>query len=278
MRCEESYFEWMNRSIDGDLGPQEQAQLDAHLRECADCRALFAALKRMAAETAALEEEPPADLTEKIMARVQAAQPRRTTGKPAKIVRLAVSLGSAAAVLVMAVFAARLVFRGAGAAEPPAASIGTKSFGAVARDEVSSAAPVEGDWGDRSTGEAPAEDAAPEPMPESTALPADDNRLDTNETAATASLEQEPGEGERSGDMDETAMKYALKIEDYRYILLLNQVPEALADQPYESQTDGSRLYTVSNSVAESLVEESLSHTWQDNDAGTSMVIVETGA
>ncbi len=82
------YQALISAKLDGELSPEEEAELQAHLESCPDCRLVYDAFLELSHAVAGLGEEPePADLTEKIMARVReeagesakpaAAQPRR---------------------------------------------------------------------------------------------------------------------------------------------------------------------------------------------------------
>ncbi|HYK81600.1 MAG TPA: zf-HC2 domain-containing protein [Gemmatimonadales bacterium] len=66
--------QWTDRLseyLDGELSAAERAALDAHLPACADCRATLAALKRVVARAAALDDRPPAaDLWPAVAARI----------------------------------------------------------------------------------------------------------------------------------------------------------------------------------------------------------------
>src|SRR5512142_1390177 len=46
--------------LDGELGPVEAREAQAHLAGCAECRALLADLERIASDARALEATPPA--------------------------------------------------------------------------------------------------------------------------------------------------------------------------------------------------------------------------
>lgn len=106
MGCDEKYFLWMNRLLDGDLGAAERAELDAHLAGCSQCRKLYSLLSQMTEETAQLEVPAPPDLAEKVMEKVRTQ--RRRASRPARTMRWVVSMASAAAVLVTVIFAAKL--------------------------------------------------------------------------------------------------------------------------------------------------------------------------
>lgn len=61
---------------DGELSPAEQAEVDAHLAACGECRAIAGELRRVAAQARSLADAPPdRDLWQGIAARIGAASP-----------------------------------------------------------------------------------------------------------------------------------------------------------------------------------------------------------
>lgn len=70
--CDE-YLEWISASLDGALSPAESKQLETHLAQCPECRALYEDLLSLHTSLTELPSvEPPQDLTERIMAAVAA--------------------------------------------------------------------------------------------------------------------------------------------------------------------------------------------------------------
>lgn len=70
--CDE-YWELISARLDGALSPEEEARLEAHLASCPDCRAAEEELSAIHRGLEALPPiEPPAGLTERIMAAVEA--------------------------------------------------------------------------------------------------------------------------------------------------------------------------------------------------------------
>ena len=148
--CEEMQ-ERISRMIDGDLSARERAELADHLDACPECSAIYEAFASLRDGLRGAAEEPPADLTDRIMARVREEAPPVVTlpQKPKKKNRLLPIL-AAAACLVLIVGAGRLLFAPKGSATPMLA------YGNV-YEEAAMEAPAEA-----------AEPAAEEPM----ALPA----------------------------------------------------------------------------------------------------------
>jgi len=66
----EQYLILMSRQIDGDLVPDEEALLAAHLSECEPCRAKLHAFSVLSGEAAELQESPPEGFAEDVMRRI----------------------------------------------------------------------------------------------------------------------------------------------------------------------------------------------------------------
>jgi tetratricopeptide (TPR) repeat protein len=84
MTCEQ-YGEWLGDAVEGTLDADRQAQLDAHCRDCAACRALLTDLQQIRAAAATLDRRTPSpELWRAIVAKVEdqgfaaPAQRRRT--------------------------------------------------------------------------------------------------------------------------------------------------------------------------------------------------------
>jgi hypothetical protein len=78
----DQWTERLSEYLDGELQDEERAGLDAHLRDCAECAAVLADLKRVAIRARALtDREPAADLWPGIAADIGATTP--STGVPA---------------------------------------------------------------------------------------------------------------------------------------------------------------------------------------------------
>lgn len=67
MNCQE-VMEYMQRQLDGDLGEFESAKMHEHIRQCADCAAMYERLKRLSAELENLPKvTPPFSLVDAIL-------------------------------------------------------------------------------------------------------------------------------------------------------------------------------------------------------------------
>jgi tetratricopeptide (TPR) repeat protein len=67
------WTEQLSAYVDGDLGWEEQAEIEAHLRECAGCVATLADLRRVVARADGLEDQPPSrELWSGILRRIEA--------------------------------------------------------------------------------------------------------------------------------------------------------------------------------------------------------------
>ena len=78
MDCRD-WKERISAKVDGELLPEEVRQVDAHLEECAECRALEQKMRAVGIGVARTEGVVPADFREKLFARMEAEEllPRR---------------------------------------------------------------------------------------------------------------------------------------------------------------------------------------------------------
>lgn len=77
------YFDWMQLALDGDLLPEQRAQLEAHLQNCARCATLWQALSEVETLFSAAPIIPPRPgFTGRFKARLkqQRSQPRALWG------------------------------------------------------------------------------------------------------------------------------------------------------------------------------------------------------
>lgn len=68
----EQYRELISRLMDGDLSPDEEKALKAHIENCEDCRKLYAAFASLSSALSGDLEEPPEDMKDNIMASIGA--------------------------------------------------------------------------------------------------------------------------------------------------------------------------------------------------------------
>lgn len=99
MQCEE-YLSLLSAHLDGALDAHEEARLQAHLAQCAHCRAL---LKEWQAQQTALEDVPPMPerLHADVMRQVRASEKKRRPAR--RWIPLAAGAAAAAAMLTLAV-------------------------------------------------------------------------------------------------------------------------------------------------------------------------------
>ena len=99
MNCND-YLPLLSGHLDGENSPEEEQRLQAHLAQCADCRARLQAFERgdrlLRADTAV----PPAGLTASILA-AAAKTPQRPVKKPRRAYWGGFATGLAAAALVV---------------------------------------------------------------------------------------------------------------------------------------------------------------------------------
>lgn len=98
MNCND-YLSLLSGHLDGENSPEEEQRLQAHLAQCANCRARLQAFERgdrlLRADTAV----PPAGLTASILA--AAKTPQRPVKKPRRAYWGGLATGLAAAALVV---------------------------------------------------------------------------------------------------------------------------------------------------------------------------------
>ncbi len=81
--------EWINESQDGELGVKRQAELQAHLETCPDCRALARDLERIVRRARSLDSpQPSPSVWPKVAAAVRESRGRMPKPSPAKGSRL----------------------------------------------------------------------------------------------------------------------------------------------------------------------------------------------
>lgn len=76
----EYYREKISCLIDGELSPDETAELEAHIAECSECRALYDAFTAVSAAVSGGMEEPPESIAPAVMREVRAIAGRRKRG------------------------------------------------------------------------------------------------------------------------------------------------------------------------------------------------------
>lgn len=76
----EYYREKISCLIDGELSPDETAELEAHIAECSECRALYDAFTAVSAAVSGGMEEPPESIAPAVMQEVRAIAGRKKRG------------------------------------------------------------------------------------------------------------------------------------------------------------------------------------------------------
>lgn len=76
----EYYREKISCLIDGELSPDETAELEAHISECSECRALYDAFTAVSAAVSGGMEEPPESIAPAVMQEVRAIAGRKKRG------------------------------------------------------------------------------------------------------------------------------------------------------------------------------------------------------
>lgn len=181
------YQELISRLIDRELSAEEGEELAAHARECADCRAVYAAFSSLSGMLDERLVEPPEELGENVMARLRRQQLRKKN-TPFLSRRVAALAASAVLVLLGGSLVIPRLLRGASgeAAAPMAAPALYSASGA---DSAKSAAEEPAALYDAGGGEAEAEEAlesTPIPVSNSFAAPAQDTTKSEQEMIAEA--------------------------------------------------------------------------------------------
>lgn len=98
MRCENA-LEKISALIDGELNEDEREEVQAHINDCASCRAVYAAYLGIDDALRQDAQEPPAALRENVMRAVRADK-KKTASRPLKGI-LAAVLAAAAVFIVL---------------------------------------------------------------------------------------------------------------------------------------------------------------------------------
>lgn len=141
MTMHQKWTDQLSDYLDGELSPDEQAAVDAHLRECAACTEVLNDLKRVIARAQGIEARPPqGDLWRGIAERIDVAPVQATPFRaPARARRFAFTMPQlAAASLTIAAMSGGLAWFVAQRAASPAQATQT----ARAAGEVRTGAPV----------------------------------------------------------------------------------------------------------------------------------------
>jgi len=67
----ERYEQQISALLDGELPEKERSELKAHLQACASCAATYRMFSNLSAVMQDMEAEPPADLTDRILAQIE---------------------------------------------------------------------------------------------------------------------------------------------------------------------------------------------------------------
>jgi anti-sigma factor RsiW len=128
----------LSEYLDGELSASEQAELETHLRGCAECAALLVDLRRVVARARAVEDRPPSrDLWPGIAQRIGVARgPRRFTFSLPQLAAAGIALAALAGGAAWLAHPAATT-RSAGAVAPkpvPAITAGTRPSSAQSYD------------------------------------------------------------------------------------------------------------------------------------------------
>ena len=120
--ADHGYFEELiTAELDGELTPEQRAELDEHLAGCEQCRTFRDALSAVEGTAARHLPEPPAEFTANVMAAVRAQAKQKKKGKLLPFPGRSLAAAAAAALVLWAGVRAVNVFRPKGSAAPMAA-------------------------------------------------------------------------------------------------------------------------------------------------------------
>ena len=101
--ADHGYFEELIcAELDGELTAEQKAELDAHLRDCGQCRAFRESMAAVEGVSARHLSAPPADLTANVMAAVRAEANRKKKGRIIAFPGRSLAIAAAAALVLWA--------------------------------------------------------------------------------------------------------------------------------------------------------------------------------
>ena len=137
------YEELITAELDGELTPDQEAELRAHLCECERCRAFREAVAAVEGLSTRHLPEPPAELTANVMAAVRAqAKDKKKKGKILAFPGRSLAVAAAAALVLWVGFRAADVFRPKGMVSASMAATAEDSGGTYDGTEAEEPAQV----------------------------------------------------------------------------------------------------------------------------------------
>ena len=188
------YQEMISRLIDRELSAEEGEELAAHARECAQCRAVYAAFSSLSGMLADSVVEPPEELGENVMARLRRQELRKRKPSPWSRGRILALAACAALVLVGGAFAMPKLLGSSSVAAPQSAKSSVSAQGAA----VDNAAPAAVEYAAEAESSSHTMDdagpATPIPVSDSFAAPATDTTMSEEEMISMAVARSEEPE------------------------------------------------------------------------------------
>ena len=182
------YQELISRLIDRELSAEEGAELAAHARECADCRAVYTAFSSLSDMLNERLVEPPEELSENVMANLRRRELRKKTVTPWTRGRITALAASVVLVLLGGVIAIpRLLHTQSAAKAAAPAAYSTASGAAV--DNYAAEAPM-----GAVNEAAPLPNGTPLPVSDSFAAPASDTTMSEEQMISIAQARAEEPE------------------------------------------------------------------------------------
>ena len=181
------YQELISRLIDRELSAEEGAELAAHARECADCRAVYTAFSSLSDMLNERLVEPPEELSENVMAKLRRRELRKKTVSPWTRSRITAIAASVVLVLLGGVIAIPRLLHTQPAAKAAAPAAYSAASGAAV-DNAAAEAPMEA-----VNEAAPLPNVTPIPVSDSFAAPASDTTMSEEQMISMATARaQEP--------------------------------------------------------------------------------------
>ena len=197
----EKYQEMISRMLDGDLDAREEADLARHIKECAECAALFQAFSLLSRRVGEQLEEAPRDLRETVMAGVRREEIRKRNRLP-MAVRGVLSVAACLAVIVGVYWGVSL----SKGNQMSAAVLGAAPAAAMGQEEKAEAAPEEAGeeqvFALQNAPAAPAAAPAAEPAP-SLRSASEEDAVSADAAPAAFGTEDDGAPAEKNDGLDE---------------------------------------------------------------------------
>ena len=260
------YNTLISASVDGELGIDEKAQLEEHLRSCGQCRSYLEMMRRMSEAMHDSAEEPPEKLSEWIMADVKLHNTRRIFGAYGRYTALAavlclVILGAAA--LRPRLAAGKNDLKKAAEDAPPPMAVSSDLSGSGDEEEYSGSEENAAGGADAEYYYYAAGFAEPDAALDAAGDPDTAYRAETESDGFAESVEQsaveDPGDAVAGFETSRGYKKYAAIDYDEKFFevaVIYGEAPDELADCEILMSEGGQTDYRVPKELMQSLAGE----------------------